>query len=90
MFRRKSSPQESSARLWWAVAYLAGVLVYVSIEWVYFGATFWTALIGGAFWMVFPVAGLAISRPAGGGPALSKAQRWGAWAVVIVVGVAAD
>jgi hypothetical protein len=30
---------------------------------------------------------LGISRPAGGGPALSKAQRWGAWAVVIVVGV---
>jgi hypothetical protein len=58
MFRRKSSPQESSARLWWglAVAYLVGVLVYVSIEWVYFGATFWTALIEGAFAMVFPVA----------------------------------
>lgn len=60
MFRRKSNPQESSARLWWglAVAYLASVLVYISIEWVYLGATFWTALIEGVFAMVFPVAGL--------------------------------
>ena len=60
MFRRKSSPQESSARLWWglAVAYLAGVLVYVSIELALFSATFWTALIQGVFAMVFPVAGL--------------------------------
>jgi hypothetical protein len=60
MFSRQSSPQESSARLWWglAVAYLVGVLVFVSIEWVYFGATFWTTLIEGAFAMVFPVAGL--------------------------------
>jgi hypothetical protein len=58
MFRRKSSPQGRWARLWWglAVAYLVGVLVYVSIEWVYFGATFWTALIEGAFWCVFAVA----------------------------------
>ena len=30
---------------------------------------------------------LGVSRPATGGPALSKAQRWGAWAVVIVVSV---
>ena len=30
---------------------------------------------------------LGISRPAGAGPALSKAQRWGALAVAIVVSV---
>jgi hypothetical protein len=37
MFGRKSSPQESFTRPWWglAVAHLAGVLVYVSIEWTF-------------------------------------------------------
>jgi hypothetical protein len=60
MFRRKTGPQASFARQWWglAVAYLIGVLVYVSIEWALFGASFWTALIQGLFVIAVAVAGL--------------------------------
>ena len=60
MFGRKSSTQESFTRPWWglAVAYLAGVLVYVSIEWTFLGASFWTALIQGVFVIAFALGGV--------------------------------
>jgi hypothetical protein len=61
MYRRKPSPQARFARQWWglAVAYLIGVLVYVSLEWALFRAvSFWTALIQGLFVMAVVVAGL--------------------------------
>lgn len=61
MDRRRPSPQARFARQWWglAVAYLIGVLVYVSLEWALFGATsFWTALIQGLFVIAFALGGL--------------------------------
>ena len=59
MFRRKSSPSESSTGTWWglALAYLLGVVVYVSVM-LLFAQTFWTALVQGTFVIAFALGGV--------------------------------
>lgn len=60
MFGRKPTSQESSTGPWWglALAYLVGVIVYVSLMTLLFGETFWIALIGGAFVIAFALGGV--------------------------------